>query len=102
MMTLSAWYAVVLAIPVLLLGEWLVRRIKFLGRFNIPPPVVGGLLIAVLVLGGNLTGWASAKFDTAVTAPWWTWFVTIEPDWAKRPSKNVNLPFLVAFSHGFD
>ena len=96
-MTISAWFAVVLAIPVLLLGEFLVRRIKLLSRFNIPAPVVGGLLISLLVLGGNVSGMWAAKFDTSVTAQWWTWLVTTEPDWLKAPAKNVNLPFLVAF-----
>lgn len=96
-MTITAWFAVALAIPVLLLGELLVRRIPLLARFNLPSPVVGGLLVSLLVLGGNLTGWFVAKFDTGVTAQWWTWLVTTEPEWIKAPSKNVNLPFLVAF-----
>src|SRR5262245_41842850 len=96
-MTITAWFAVALAIPVLLLGEFLVRRITLLSRFNIPAPVVGGLLLALLILVGNLTGWFVAKFETGVTAKWWTWLVTIEPEWLKAPSKNVNQPFLIAF-----
>jgi len=96
-MTITAWFAVALAIPVLLLGEFLVRRIKLLSRFNIPPPVVGGLLLSLAILAGNLTGWLAVKFETSVTAQWWTWLVTIEPEWFNAPSKNVNQPFLVAF-----
>lgn len=96
-MTLTAWFAVALAIPVLLLGELLVRRSPLLSRFNIPAPVVGGLLLSMLVLAGNLTGWFAAKFETGVTARWWTWLVTIEPEWIHAPSRNINLPFLVAF-----
>jgi ESS family glutamate:Na+ symporter len=96
-MTISPWFAVALALPVLLLGEWLVRRVSVLARFNIPAPVVGGLLFALVLLGGNLTGWFAAKFQTSVTAQWWTWLVSTELEWTKAPSKNVNLPFLVAF-----
>lgn len=96
-MTISSWFAVALAVPVLLLGEWLVKRVALLARFNIPAPVVGGLLISLLILAGNLTGLVAARFETSVTAPWWTWLVTTEPEWAKTPVKNVNLPFLVAF-----
>lgn len=96
-MSISAWFTVALAIPVLLLGEFLVMRIKLLSRFNIPAPVVGGLLLSLLVLGGNLSGAFAVRFDTSVTAAWWTWLVTTEPDWIKAPAKNVNLPFLVAF-----
>jgi glutamate:Na+ symporter, ESS family len=96
-MTISAWFTVALAIPILLLGELLVRRIRLLSRFNIPAPVVGGLLLSLLVLGGNVSGLFAAKFQTSVTGQWWTWLVTTEPDWVRAPSKNVNLPFLVAF-----
>src|SRR6185503_19271551 len=96
-MSIPAWFAVVLAIPVLLLGEFLVRRVSWLARFNIPAPVVGGLLVALLALFGNVSGGFAAKFETSVTARWWTWLVTIEPDWIKAPSRNVNQPFLVAF-----
>lgn len=96
-MTIPAWYAVLLAVPVLLLGEFLVKRVRVLARFNIPAPVVGGLLLALLMLSGNVTEWFVAKFQTGVTAQWWTWLVTTETEWAKAPSKNVNLPFLVAF-----
>lgn len=95
-MTITAWFAVALAIPVLLLGEFLVRRIPLLSRFNIPAPVVGGLLLSLVILAG-MTGWFAAKFETGVSAQWWTWLVTTEPEWVKSPSKNVNLPFLVAF-----
>jgi len=96
-MLIPASFSVALAIPVLLLGEWLVRHIKTLSQFNIPAPVVGGLLVSLLLLIGNLCGVVTAKFETAVTAQWWTWLVTTEPDWLTAPSKNVNLPFLVAF-----
>ena len=95
--TIPAWWVVALALPVLLLGEWLVRRIPFLSRFNIPAPVVGGLLIAGLLAAGHATGWFPWKCETGVTTRWWTWLVTIGPDWVKAPTKNVNLPFLVAF-----
>jgi len=96
-MTISAFVVVVLAIPVLLLGEVLVRRIRLLSRFNIPAPVVGGLLVSLLVLLGHLTGAFAVQFQNNVTARWWTWLVTAEVDWVKAPSKNVNTPFLVAF-----
>jgi ESS family glutamate:Na+ symporter len=31
------------------------------------------------------------------SARWWTWLVTIEPEWKFAPAKSANLPFLVAF-----
>ena len=76
-MSIPAWFALALAIPVLLLGEVLVRRVPWLARFNIPAPVAGGLLVALLALIGNVSGGFAAKFETSVTAQWWTWLVTI-------------------------
>jgi glutamate:Na+ symporter, ESS family len=96
-MTLSPWLPLLLAVPVLLLGEWLVRRISFLHRFNIPAPVVGGLLISLLVLLANIAGPGGIKFTTNVTDPWWTWLVTIEPEWVKHPAKSVSFPMMAAF-----
>lgn len=95
-MTISVWVAVVLAIPVLLLGEFLVRRIAVLARFNIPAPVASGLLISIAILMFNLTG-GDLKFVTKTDAAWWTWLVTTEIDWQKNPALDVNRPFLVAF-----
>jgi glutamate:Na+ symporter, ESS family len=56
----------VLAIPVLLLGEFLVRRTRALARFDIPAPVVGGLLVSLPVLGGNVSGLLEARFQSSV------------------------------------
>ncbi len=96
-MSFSPWIAVLLAIPVLLLGEWLVRNIKVFSRFNLPAPVVGGLLVSLVVLAGNVTGWWPVRVETTVNDRWWTWLVTTEPEWATAPVKGVNLPFLVGF-----
>lgn len=96
-MTISAWIPVLLAVPVLLLGEWLVRHIKILGRFNIPAPVVGGLLVSLGVLVCSLAGFGTIGLATKVTTPWWTWLVTIEPEWMNAPAKGVNLPLMVGF-----
>ena len=47
--TLNGYYTLILATLVLLLGRLLVKKIKFLGDFNIPEPVAGGLIAAVIV-----------------------------------------------------
>ncbi len=96
-MTVSPWLTLLLALPVLLSGEWTVNRVGIFSRFNIPAPVVGGLLVSLVVLLGNITGFFPMLFETKVTAQWWTWLVTIGPEWVKSPAKAVNMPFLVAF-----
>ncbi|MEO5802648.1 MAG: sodium/glutamate symporter [Verrucomicrobiota bacterium] len=96
-MIVSAWWFLASAIPVLMLGELLVRKIKFLSRFNIPAPVVGGLLISLAVLLVKLSGAFDFGLATKVDAKWWTWLVTTEIEWAKTPKVEVHRPFLVAF-----
>lgn len=53
--TLNGYYTLILATLVLLLGRVLVKKIKFLADFNIPEPVAGGLVAAVIVYLLNLT-----------------------------------------------
>ncbi len=96
-LSLSPWCLLLLAVPVLLLGENVVRRVPWLSRFNFPVPVVGGLLFSALFLVLNLSGLAAVTFATKVSEGWWTWLVTTEIEWAARPAKNLNLPLLVAF-----
>jgi ESS family glutamate:Na+ symporter len=95
-MNISPWLTLALAFPVLLLGELLVKRLKFLARFNIPAPVASGLLISLGVLAANLSG-LDLKFLTKTAAQWWTWLVSIDPEWVKKPVLDVHRPFLVAF-----
>lgn len=53
--TLNGYYTLILATLVLLLGRVLVKKIKFLSDFNIPEPVAGGLVAAMIVYLLNLT-----------------------------------------------
>ena len=46
--TFNAYYTLIAAVIVLLLGKFLVNRISFLRRYNIPEPVAGGLVAAFL------------------------------------------------------
>jgi len=96
-MTIPAWFSILLALPVLLLGEWLVRKIAVFRRFNIPEAVIGGLLVSFLILMWNLAGASSISFVTKVTAPWWTWIVTAEPKWTSAPAVGVTVPLMVGF-----
>ncbi|MEW6303702.1 MAG: sodium/glutamate symporter [Verrucomicrobiota bacterium] len=96
-LNLPPFLLVALAIPVLLLGEWLVRRVWLLSRFNIPSPVAGGLLVALVLLLLELAGIVQGRFTTKTDAWWWTWIVTAETEWSGAPSKPAHLPFMVAF-----
>ena len=52
--TLNGYYTLILATLVLLLGRFLVKRINFLSEFNIPEPVAGGLVAAIIVYALNM------------------------------------------------
>jgi len=95
-MTLSPWLLLLLALPLLKLGECSLRHLPALARFSIPVPVVGGLLFALACLALRLAG-IEFSFATKVSAGWWTWLVTPDTEWLSRPAKNLNLPLLVGF-----
>ncbi|GAA0308908.1 sodium/glutamate symporter [Psychrobacter aestuarii] len=51
--TLNGYYTLILATLVLLLGRFLIKNVKFLENFNIPEPVAGGLVAAIVVYALN-------------------------------------------------
>ncbi len=53
----------------LLVGYALCHFIPVLGRYNVPPPVVGGLLVALAVLIARNQGVTLFKFDTTLQTP---------------------------------
>jgi ESS family glutamate:Na+ symporter len=53
----------------LLLGEGLRRMIPVLARYNLPAPVLGGLLVAVAVLIARGQGTTVLQFDTTLQSP---------------------------------
>lgn len=96
-MSVAAWLTLALSVPVLLLGEFLVRRVRLLERFSIPAPVAGGLVVALLLLLVRWVCGTEVRMETGVSACGWTWFVCAGAEWRAAPVKNVSQPFLVAF-----
>lgn len=54
---------------VLVLGTLLAERVPFLARYNIPAPIVGGLLFAVVVLLARQTAGITLTLDTSAKSP---------------------------------
>jgi ESS family glutamate:Na+ symporter len=96
-MTFSAWWLLPLALPVLWLGEWLISHVPMLARFDLPVPIVGGLVVAGMLLLLNCLSKTPINFSTQVFTPAWTWLVEPETIWRTRPSVPVYLPFSTAF-----
>ena len=61
--TLHGYYTLIAAVLVLLFGRFLVLKIDFLRRYNIPEPVVGGLVAALAAYGLHSAFGISAKFS---------------------------------------
>ncbi|WP_201587881.1 sodium/glutamate symporter [Psychrobacter jeotgali] len=76
--TLNGYYTLILATLVLLLGRFLVKKIKFLEDFNIPEPVAGGLVAAIIVYLLNIFWGYSFNFHQGLqTATMLMFFASI-------------------------
>ena len=60
---LDMYQTLAIAVLVLLLGAYLRKKIKFLERFCIPAPVVGGLLFAIFTCICYVTHILEFSFD---------------------------------------
>ncbi len=69
MLQLDAIQTLALAGLVLFLGYALCRFIPLLSRYNLPPPVVGGLVVAVVVMLAYFQGTSLLQLDTSLQAP---------------------------------
>jgi ESS family glutamate:Na+ symporter len=69
MLNLDLIHTVAFAGVVLVIGYGLCRLIRPLSRFNIPPPVVGGLIISVITLIARQEGLTLFRFDTTLRDP---------------------------------
>jgi ESS family glutamate:Na+ symporter len=54
---------------VLFAGYALQRRVSLLSRYNIPAPVVGGLLVAAAITALRVAGHEAVRFDTTLQPP---------------------------------
>jgi ESS family glutamate:Na+ symporter len=53
----------------LIAGYVIRRRVPLLARFNIPAPVIGGLLVALAVLACRYWDFTPVRFDTGLKEP---------------------------------
>lgn len=99
MLELDFYGTLVAASLVLLLGRCLVARVGFLRTYNIPEPVTGGLVVALVLLVLRAVG-VHIQFDTTLQAPLMlAFFATIglsaDIGSLKRGGRSVGLFLLV-------
>lgn len=92
--TFNAFYTLIAAVIVLLLGRFLVNNIDFLRRYNIPEPVAGGLVAAVVsLLVHNLFGYSVTTSSELQTSFMLVFFASIglSANFAKLKEGGVGL-----------
>ena len=96
---LDMYQTLAVAVLVLLLGNFLKKRINFLEKFCIPSPVIGGLLFAIMTCICYTTGIAEFSFDDTLREVCMVFFFTSvndipDPDIAISMGCNVGCPFI--------
>lgn len=102
-MTLDLTATLALATLVLWLGEQLQQRTPWFHRYNLPAPVLGGLVVSVLVLAARQGGVETPRFDMSAKTPLMIAFFTTIGLGAsltllKRGGRLVTLFFLIALA----
>lgn len=82
---------------VLFVGYWLRRLIPPLARYNIPAPIIGGLLIAIATLVARNSGVTLFEFDTTLRDPLMIAFFTTIGFGASFSLLKVGGPMVVKF-----
>ena len=96
-LTVGPFLLLGLAVPVILLGEALARRIGWVRRSNIPPAILGGLLVAAGLLA--LAEWAPGRLAVQGNTghAFWLWPVLPQWDFAAPKPTDVERPLLILF-----
>lgn len=101
---LNAYYTMILATLVLLLGRLLIVKIKFLADFNIPEPVAGGLLAGVIVFVLNALFGLTFQFSTPLQTGFMLMFfssIGLGADFARLKAGGKPLAVFLVVVAGF-
>jgi ESS family glutamate:Na+ symporter len=82
---------------ILFLGHFVQKRVPLLSRYNIPAPVVGGLIVSVAMLAARSAGLAPLMFDTTLRDPLMIAFFTSIGFGASLSLLKVGGPLVAVF-----
>jgi ESS family glutamate:Na+ symporter len=97
MLTLDLINTVAFGGVVLFVGYGVRRFIPVLSRYNVPAPVIGGLLVAVVVFASRSRGTPLVAFDTRLQAPFMIAFFTTVGFGASLSLLKIGGPQVVIF-----
>lgn len=101
---LNSYYTLIAATVVLLVGRTLVKRVRVLSNFNIPEPVVGGLIAAVLVLGLHQVNGFSIQIEKGLQDGFMLMFfasIGLSADFKRLKAGGLPLMLFTAVVAGF-
>jgi ESS family glutamate:Na+ symporter len=96
-LTLDQIQTVAFAGLILFVGYGVRRVVAVLARYNVPAPVIGGLLVAALITAARARGWTFIRFDTALQTPLMIAFFTTIGFGASLSLLRVGGPAVVIF-----
>lgn len=101
---LNSYYTLIAATVVLLVGRVLVQRVRVLNTFNIPEPVVGGLIAALLVLALHQFNGFSIKIEKGLQDGFMLMFfasIGLSADFSRLKAGGLPLILFTAIVAGF-
>lgn len=100
----NSYYTLIAATLVLLLGKFLVKKIRFLQDFNIPEPVAGGLIAALVLFILHQMYGVSFKFEKPLQDAFMLIFFTsigLSADFSRLKAGGFPLVIFIAVVGGF-
>lgn len=97
--TVDPYYTLIIATLVLLVGRLLVRKVKFLQNFNIPEPVAGGLLAALIIYLLYTASGMSFAFDKGLQTAFMLIFfssIGLSADFSRLKAGGIGLVIFLA------
>ncbi len=102
--TFNAYYTLISAVIVLLIGRFLVQRIRFLKDFNIPEPVAGGIVAAIALFTLHYILGYSINFHADLQTAFMLIFfasIGLSANFAKLKAGGVGLIIFLVVISGF-
>lgn len=100
----NSYYTLIAATLVLLVGKVLVKKIKILRDFNIPEPVAGGLIAAIILFALHEAYGVSFKFEKPLQNAFMLIFFTsigLSADFSRLKAGGLPLVVFTAIVGGF-
>lgn len=100
----NSYYTLIAATLVLLLGKFLVKKVRFLQDFNIPEPVAGGLIAAIVLFVLHQIYGVSFKFEKPLQDAFMLIFFTsigLSADFSRLKAGGFPLVIFTAIVGGF-